>query len=252
MPKLEQYLADIKVELEKTEKSVVEAIMATPEAQRFVNTMLDEDYPITGGKVKQAFCEKLSLPLPKLASGKFQLNKKSLEAIEKSHYDAFCFLSFGVTFDFDWQELQMELLLADQQYPINLASKDQLGKIVFDLMGIEPLSKTPSGKGQFNEAFVEHLAEKGFAWAKELRVFNKLNKIKSSYFDRFMEQQEDGIFYPTFQQHKTTSGRYSGDLQQLSRPLEEGDEDARIVYYTNILRALVLPKPGYIYIDARS
>jgi DNA polymerase-1 len=96
---------------------------------------------------------------------------------------------------------------------------------------------------------VEHLAEKGFAWAKELRVFNKLNKIKSSYFDRFMEQQEDGIFYPTFQQHKTTSGRYSGDLQQLSRPLEEGDEDARIVYYTNILRALVLPKPGYIYID---
>jgi DNA polymerase I-like protein with 3'-5' exonuclease and polymerase domains len=253
MPKLEQYLADIKVELEHTERSVVEAIMETPEAKEFVDTLLNEDYPLSGGKMKQAICESLKLPLPKLASGKYQLNKKSLEPIEKSlpviHSILAGTFKGGPVTGFNFRAMQMELLLADQKYPINLASKDQLGKIVFGLMGIEPLSKTKTGKGQFNEDFVEHLAEKGFAWAKELRVFNKMNKIKSSYFDRFMEQQEDGIFYPTFQQHKTTSGRYSGDLQQLSRPLEEGAEDSRIIYYTNVLRALVLPKPGYIYID---
>jgi len=117
-------------------------------------------------------------------------------------------------------------------------------------MKIEPLTKTPSGKGQFNEDFDEHLADKyGFAWAKELRVFNKLTKIKSSYYDRFMEQQEDGIYYPTFKQHATTSGRYGSDLQQLSRPIEEGSDDSRIVYFTNTLRALVIPKPGYAFID---
>jgi DNA polymerase-1 len=144
----------------------------------------------------------------------------------------------------------MELLLETQKYPINIGSKDQLGKIVFDYMKIEPLTKTPSGKGQFNEDFVEHLAEKyGFAWAKELRVFNKLTKIKSSYYDRFMEQQENGIYYPSFKQHATTSGRYGSDLQQLSRPMEEGSDDSRIIYFTNTLRALVIPKSGYAFID---
>lgn len=254
MPKLEKYLGEIKLELAKTEKSVVEAIMATPEAKEFVDDLLNEEYPITGGKLKQLICEKFNLPVPKLVSGKYQLTKKSLECITDSHPVLHAILSgtfiCGPIMGIDLRAIQMELLLKDQQYPINLASKDQLGKIVFERMGIAPLSKTKGGKGQFNEDFVEHLAETyGFAWALELRVFNKMNKIKSSYFDRFMEMQEDGIYYPTFKQHATTSGRYGSDFQQLSRPLEEGDEDSRIVYYTNVIRELVIPKPGYVFID---
>lgn len=256
MPKLEKYLGEIKLELAKTEKSVVEAIMATPEARRFVNTLLDDDYPLTGGRFKQYFCEKLKLPLPKLASGKYQLTKKTLEAIQATHKDAYNFLAFDVLSGFSpatLQDWQMELLLTDQKHPINLASKDQLGKIVFDLMGIAPLSKTKGGKGQFNEDFVEHLAETyGHSWALELRVFNKMNKIKSSYFDRFMEMQEDGIYYPTFKQHATTSARYGSDFQQLPRPKEEDEEspeDPRIMYFTNIVRELVIAKPNYVFID---
>jgi DNA polymerase I-like protein with 3'-5' exonuclease and polymerase domains len=252
MPKLQQYLSEITKELELCEKRVIQALMETKEASMFVGDLLAEEFPVKPtGKLVQKFCEKLKLPLPKLASGKFQLNKKTLDIV-KDRLDIYRFLSegfnsFNETF---WHELRMELLLETQKYPINIGSKDQLGKVVFDYMKIEPLTKTPSGKGQFNEDFVEHLAEKyGFAWAKELRVFNKLTKIKSSYYDRFMEQQEDGIFYPTYQQHRTTSGRYSGDLQQLPRPMEEGSDDPRVLYFNNILRALVIPKPGYIYID---
>jgi DNA polymerase I-like protein with 3'-5' exonuclease and polymerase domains len=260
MPQLEKYLAEITLDLEKTEKSVVDAIMETSEAQEFVASLLDEEFPLSGGRMKQAFCAKFDIPLPKLASGKYQLNKKSLEGLEKLNFPmqhltgAIEYLN-GTLSDFShssWKELQMELLLSEQKYPINLASKDQLGKIVFGLMGIEPLSKTKTGKGQFNEDFVEHLAEKGFAWAKELRVFNKMNKIKSSYFDRFMEQQEDGIYYPTFKQHATTSGRYGSDFQQLPRPKEEDEEtpeDPRIMYYNNIIRQLVISKPGCVFID---
>ena len=252
MPKLEQYLKEIQQELEKTEKLVVEALMETEEASMFVGDLLAEDFPVKPtGKLVQKFCEKLKLPLPKLASGKFQLNKKTLDIV-KDRQDVYRFLSEG----FDsfnesfWHELRMELLLETQKYPINIGSKDQLGKIVFDYMRIEPLTKTPSGKGQFNEDFVEHLAEKyGFAWAKELRVFNKLTKIKSSYYDRFMQQQENGVYYPSFKQHATTSGRYGSDLQQLSRPMEEGSDDSRIIYFTNTLRALVIPKSGYAFID---
>jgi len=252
MPKLEQYLTEISNELELCEKRVVKALMETEEAALFIANLLDEEFPTKPtGKLVQKFCEKLKLPLPKLASGKFQLNKKTLDIV-KDRNDIYRFLSEGFDSfsEIFWQELKMEILLETQKYAINIGSKDQLGKIVFDYMKIEPLTKTPSGKGQFNEEFVEHLAEKyGFEWAKELRVFNKLTKIKSSYYDRFMEKQENGIFYPTYQQHRTTSGRYSGDLQQLPRPMEEGSDDSRVLYFNNILRALIIPKPGYIYID---
>jgi len=255
MPKLQQYLSEITKELELCEERVIKALMETEEASMFVGDLLAEEFPVKPtGKLVQKFCEELNLPLPKLASGKFQLNKKTLELVNNDrYYQAYCFLSHAnrsfYSDDF-FHKIRMGLLLETQKYPINIGSKDQLGKIVFDYMKIEPLTKTPSGKGQFNEDFVEHLAEKyGFAWAKELRVFNKLTKIKSSYYDRFMEQQEDGIFYPTYQQHRTTSGRYSGDLQQLPRPMEEGSDDPRVLYFNNILRALVISKPGYIYID---
>lgn len=252
MPKLEQYLAEITKELELCEGRVVQALMETEDASMFVTDLLDEEFPVKPtGKLVQKFCEKLKLPLPKLASGKFQLNKKTLESLESGPVKKF--LQEGSTLGFSldfWNNLQKELLLEYQKYPINIGSKDQLGKIVFEYMQIEPLTKTPSGKGQFNEDFVEHLAEKyGFTWAKELRVFNKLTKIKSSYYDRFMEQQEDGIYYPSFKQHATTSGRYGSDLQQLSRPIEDGSDDSRIVYFTNTLRALIIPKPGYAFID---
>lgn len=263
MPKLQKYLEEIKLEIAKTEKSVVEAIMQTPEAQEYLKEYLNEEFPIVAkGKVAQKFCQKLDLPLPKLESGKYQLSKKSLEGLEALNFPmehltaALVFLAEndknGYPESF-WHELQLDLLLETQPHPINLASKDQLGKIVFEKMGIEPLSKTAKGKGQFNEDFVEHLADKyGFEWAKELRVFNKLNKIKSSYFDRFMEQQENGIYYPSFGQHKTTSGRYGSDFQQLPRPKEDDDEsveDSRVVYFTNTVRSLVIPKPGYVFID---
>jgi len=255
MPKLQQYLSEITKELELCEERVIKALMETEEAKKFISHLLNEDFPIKpSGKLVQKFCEKLDLPLPKLASGKYQLNKKTLELINNdSYYQAYCFLNHAnrsfYSDDF-FHKIRMELLLESQKYPINIGSKDQLGKIVFDYMKIEPLTKTPSGKGQFNEDFVEHLAEKyGFAWAKELRVFNKLTKIKSSYYDRFIEQQEDGIYYPSFKQHATTSGRYGSDLQQLSRPMEDGSDDSRIIYFTNTLRALVIPKSGYAFID---
>jgi DNA polymerase I-like protein with 3'-5' exonuclease and polymerase domains len=252
MPKLQQHLFEIEEELKKSEQAVVGAILATEEGGGFVSDLLAEQFPIKPtGKLVQKFCEQLALPLPKLASGKYQLNKKTLELV-KHDESAYLFLSGGINSynDTFWDDIRLNLLLETQQYPINIGSKDQLGTIVFEYMKIEPLTKTPSGKGQFNEDFVEHLAEKyGFAWAKELRVFNKLTKIKSSYYDRFMGQQENGIYYPTFKQHATTSGRYGSDLQQLSRPIEDGSDDCRIVYFTNTLRALVIPKPGYAFID---
>ena len=97
---------------------------------------------------------------------------------------------------------------------------------------------------------IEHLAEKNIvSWAKELRVYNKLVKISGSSYERFLEEQEDGVFYPYYKQHGTTSGRFSSNVQQLPRPIEGNDEDPRIIKYTNEIRALFISNPGYIFID---
>ena len=259
IPRLENLYKQITADLSQIECNVVEALLNTDEGKQFAEQRLAEEFPPSNkGGFAQEVCQFFNLPLPKLASGKYQITKKTLDSINDAEllphqFRAFEFLKdiANQLMDYEILEIQKALLVAKQGTPhlINISSKQQLGTIVFDLMGIAPLTRTEKGAGQFNEDFIEHLAEQGFAWAKELRVYNKLNKIKGSYYERFLDQQEGSIFYPTFKQHGTTSGRFGSDMQQLSRPLEEGADDSRIVFYTNTLRELVIPKDGYVFID---
>ena len=262
MEKLKQYNFDIGVELKQIETNVVIAILATDAGQEFVKQRLAEDFPPKNtGAFAQEVCRLFDLPLPKLASGKYQITKKTLATLKDLHgadlNRAYEFLSDIVNqlLDSEIEEIQKRLLIAAEgtEHAVNIGSKQQLGKIVFDLMGIKPLSKTEKGAPQFNEAIIDHLVdEHGLEWAKELRVYNKLTKIKGSYFERFLEQQEDGIFYPQFKQHGTTSGRFSSDLQQLPKQLEEDDEnpeDVRIVFYTDRVRELFIAPEGYKFLD---
>ena len=261
MPELRFRLEKITKDLKEIETNVVIALLATEEGQEFVKQRLAEEFPPkNSGAFAQELIKYFNLPFPKLESGKFQINKKTLSNInlspEESEVIGYSF-HFLVDGNIEWlplddiKQIQKRLLIAKEgtEHIINISSKQQLGKIVFDLMGIKPLSKTDKGSPQFNEDMIEHLATMGMDWAKELRVYNKLTKIKGSYYERFMDAQEDGIFYPTFKQHGTTSGRYGSDMQQLSRPLEEGSDDPRIIEYTNTLRKLFIPKPGYVFID---
>ena len=47
-------------------------------------------------------------------------------------------------------------------------------------MGIKPKSKTRKGQAQFDMDMIEELS-KTYAWAENLRIYNKLLKIKSTY-----------------------------------------------------------------------
>lgn len=262
MPNLIKYTNEITKELKEIETNVIIKILATDAGQEFVKQRLAEEFPPkNSGSFAQEVCKLFDLPLPKLPSGKYQIAAKTVQKlkdkpdIDSSHLRAYDFLinTENGLMSHEIAEIQKNLMVAkdESEHAINIGSKQQLGKIVFDLIGIKPLTKTDKGAPQFNEAIIDHLVqEHDLEWAKELRVFNKLTKIKSSYYERFLEQQEDGIFYPSFKQHATTSGRYGSDIQQLSRPIdEESDEDARIIKYTNTLRKLFIPKPGYVFID---
>jgi DNA polymerase-1 len=132
---------------------------------------------------------------------------------------------------------------------LNIQSKKHLGEIAFKYMGIKALTQTKKGQDQFDMDMLEELS-KTYEWAENLRIYNKLLKIKSTYIDRFIDNQEDGKYYFYFKQNGTVSGRYGSDAQQLPKPKEEGEDAEIIVYYTNMVRAFLTSGPGRKIIDA--
>jgi DNA polymerase I-like protein with 3'-5' exonuclease and polymerase domains len=260
MQKLVDNFNDITEDIKALQNSIANELLSTFHGMNFVHRRLREEFsPSNKGAFAQEVCKFFNLPLPRLASGKYQITKKTVENCLVSVKDqtrerACAFLldpQLQLT-DEEVVEIQKRLLKEkeDAEHFININSKQHLGTIVFEFIGIPPLTKTDKGAGQFNEDFVEYLADKyNFNWAKKLRVYNKLVKIKSSTFERLLTSQENGVFYPQFKQHATTSGRFGSDLQQLPRPLEDGADDPLIVKYTNVIRELVIPKPGYVFID---
>lgn len=128
----------------------------------------------------------------------------------------------------------------------NIQSKHHLGDLFFKIFKMEPLSTTDKGAPQVNEDFLEHAAET-LPWVKNLIIFNKLMKIKSTYYERILNEQEDGVFYPDYFLHRTVSGRMSGDMQQLPRPLESGHP--MLMKYNNQIRGFFIARPGHIFID---
>ena len=130
----------------------------------------------------------------------------------------------------------------------NIQSKDQLGEIAFGALGIKAKSTTKKGKPQFDDDMIQAIGDTE-EWAKNLRIYNKLLKIKSTYVERFLSGEEDGRYYFYYKQHGTVSGRYGSDAQQLPRPKEEGDDDPIVIEYNNRVRAFFIPKQGNIFVD---
>ena len=129
--------------------------------------------------------------------------------------------------------------VGDTANMFNLQSRYHLAKLFFDTLGEEPLTKTPTGKGQIDEDFLDAMAPK-YPWAHKLVQFNKLTKLKGTYIERILEESEDGRFYASYKQHGTISGRYSGDMQQLPRPID-GDAGGLVSKYTGRIRQFIVP-----------
>lgn len=229
---------------------VLEELMKLPKVKEWIiDTSLKEYPPSPKGKWASTLVELFGLPLPKTARGYSlkQANVFELEAHPVREY-----LLSG-----DLSHLQEETVVKvsmklwkdnNNSEWINIQSKKQMGEIAFGYLKEKPLSKTTKGLPQFDDDAIQVLAEK-YVWCKNLRIYNKLLKIKSTYIDRFYAAAEDARFYPYFKQNGTVSGRYGSDLQQLPKPKEDGEADPIIVKYNNEIRAFFVTDPGYLLID---
>jgi DNA polymerase-1 len=220
MPKLTNALNEICLDLKELEDEIQASI--EPHLQLFRVWFLNKDYPLktTTGK----------------ASGWTKKYASQFDAWKMENPDCFMF---------------------------NLLSKHHLKKLFFDTLGETALNRTepsktyPKGQPQVDEEFLASMAPK-YEWCAKLIEFNKLTKIKGTYIERLLEESENGRFYPSFLQHRTVSGRYAGDMQQLPRPIEfsdvrpqpPGTGTALVCKHTNRIREFVIPDADCVLVSA--
>lgn len=252
MDLLRKVHSEIQVDLVENKKIVMKSILATDDGKNWVMDTAFANYPPTNkGNWAQELCKRYSLPLPRSEkTGKYSITNKTISDLEDSIYKEFLLTGDTKLLDpLEVARISMSMWKEsnDGEY-INIQSKKHLGEIVFKYMGIKPKSKTTKGTDQFDMDILEDLS-KEYAWAENLRIYNKLLKIKSTYIDRFIDGAEDGRYYFYFKQNGTVSGRYGSDAQQLPKPKEEGEDAPIIVKYTNIVRAFLIAGKGRKVID---
>jgi len=219
-----------------------------PDLVDFYDWYYDRHYPCsrTGDFPKYA-AALLGIELPTTKSGAPSLTAKFINELPECIFKDFM-LGFSALDPSIVRQVQRKM--DGDQHPFNLSSKDHLKRLFFQRLGCIPVSKTDKGNPQVDDEFLESVKSK-FSWVSLLLDFNKLNKIKGSYIERFLDEQENGIFYPSFMQHRTISGRYGSDMQQLSRPKEYGKGDSDVVVkHTNNIRKFFISGPGYLFVDS--
>jgi DNA polymerase-1 len=215
-----------------------------------VDRALDAYPPSPKGSFAQKLLALSKAVLPMTPSGKYQITKKTITLLEQGPIRTF--LEDGTMDDLNPHLLvkaSMELFKESNGGTwFNIQSKLQMAQIAFEALKLKPLSQTPSGRDQFDDTYIDSIAEK-HEWALNLQIYNRLSKIKSTYIDRFLDNHDEGKYYFYFKQHGTVSGRYGSDLQQLPKPKEEGEALPIITKYTNVVRAFLISSPGYSFID---
>lgn len=250
---LEETKEQIIKDLEKNKEIVLDSLLKLPEGRNWiVDTALREFTPSNRGNWAQKLVERYSLPLPRSEkTGKYSMGKKLIEELEDSNIKEFLLTGDLDLLD-ELEVVRISMALWKEKNGgdyINIQSKKHLGEIAFNYLGVKPLTKTLKGQDKFDMDMLKELS-KEYEWAENLRVYNKLLKIKSTYIDRFYDNHEDGKYYPYFKQNGTVSGRYGSDLQQLPKPKEVGEDAEIIVRYTNLVRAFFIAGEGRKIIDA--
>jgi DNA polymerase-1 len=253
LPLLNTTQSEITEDLSTLETEI--QLEVAPLLEDFNRWFLNKDYAVKlTGPFIQKYAELQNVDLPKTKTGAYSFTAANIEKLSDCRFKSVYLKQARLT---DAEILNVQTAMhADTgtKYMFNLLSKHHLKKLFFDKLGETALSRTkpsktfPDGQPQVDDEFLEVMAVK-YPWCAKLQTYNRLTKIKGTYIDRFIKGSEDGIFYPSFHQHRTVSGRYSGDLQQLSRPLEDGQDHPLVVKYTNLIRRFFISGPGHTFAD---
>ena len=238
--------------LEDHKKKVVDELLSNAEVKYWIMLKAADAFPANNrGTFAVELINRSGIDFPKSEkTGKYNITNSNILKIEAGALKEFLLHGDKQILDpDDVTKIQLKLWKESNDGDwFNIQSKDQMGEIAFGALGIKHKSITKTGKPQFDDDVIQIIGDTE-EWAKNLRIYNKLLKIKSTYVERFLGNQEDGRYYFSYKQHGTVSGRYGSDAQQLPRPKEEGDDDPIVIEYNNRVRAFFIPEEHNIFID---
>jgi DNA polymerase I-like protein with 3'-5' exonuclease and polymerase domains len=248
MDMLNKYNDEIIKDIAQHKIDIIKSLLEIPETQEVINDMATKKYPTkTSGAFAQKVVEVFGLDLPKTKAGKYSLTEKNLIDLSDSKAKQFLLKEISMPED---KATQISRAIYEEKNDelFNIGSRTQMKTLMFDKLKLKPLSKTDKGQPQFNADFIESIAD-DYPWASKLSNYNKLCKIQSSYFQRFLDKQEDGYYYFSYKQHGTISGRYGSDSQQMPRVKGDGELPGIVLKYNNAVRTLLVPDSGNCYIN---
>ena len=114
--------------------------------------------------------------------------------------------------------------VADQ--PFNPASPKQVQTLLYDIMQLPVIRKTPKGQPSTDESVLQELAE-NFELPRLILEYRSLAKLKSTYTDKLISQinPQSGRVHTSYHQAITATGRLSSsdpNLQNIPIRTEEG------------------------------
>lgn len=156
---------------------------------------------------------------------------------------------FGHELDKKLAQLEDEIgLLAGSRFNIN--SPQQLGKVLFEDLGLPPMKKTKTGYSTDAETLEELRSEHPVI--DKVLEYRQLGKLNSTYVKGLLQQLQDGKIHTTFQQTVTATGRLSStepNLQNIPIRLEEGRKLRKV--FTPSKKDWLLLSADYSQIELR-
>lgn len=194
--------------------------------------------------------------------GEFANNKELLEAYDLFHQGILALSGVednGIRMDEDYYDRQKKLLarkskwleqriqdseevkLWDEQEgtQFNMNSGPQLSKLLFDILGNEPILLTPKEKPSVKEEALEALADES-PIVEDILEHRKINKIKSTYIEGFLREAVSGIIHPGFNLHLVRTARSSSQNPNWQNIPVRNKKAQKII------RSGVIPSPGNI------
>lgn len=118
----------------------------------------------------------------------------------------------------------------------NYNSDPQLGRILYEVMGLEPYKETATGKGSTDE---EALTMLEMPELNKLLETRKLRKVRDTYLGAFIREQVDGVMRPFFNLHTVITGRSSSNSPNFQN-IPKRDKRSM-----QICRRAIKPRPGH-------
>lgn len=246
-----EYFKQLKVDL-STKSLELERAAHTELSQNYAKEynsleieVLEKEFPLTKtGAVSKYLLQRTFETLPK----KTLATKLILQdAYEHNPQNPYVQWRLGIISDADFileatdivYEARKALYAAKHSSPyvVNLQSTLQVKRLLFEKLGETPLKQTKKGGDAIDESVLEHFSTT-YEWIKYLLEYRKLNKLISTYIDSILDRNKNGIVYPDWLMHGTTSGRYSCQNPNF---MNIPSEDKRI-------KQGIIARPGYVLV----